>query len=559
MNRDGAIAVCLAAILLFSSLSVAFSLSSFSVGYSDSDSSTEPIEALKRHIDRQPYHPPSVDREVEIVVPLENGTVPRNSNDFTVERVYTEDDQRFARGSIPMSNVRTLLQDSGMNSVRIPNTRSRSNERIARGVKRINADSLQKRGITGENVTVGVIDSDFWISHPSIASRVSAYHQFGNSSNGKHGTTVASVVVDTAPDVNLHLASVGSTTTPEEYASAVEWLERSGADVIVDSGSYYAQPGSGTGDIASIATNVSSDTVFTTSVGNHARRYWTGTHPSGEWVVFHNGTQANPLNSGNPFSGDVRLTLRWDEWSRSNGSTEYDLYLLRVQPGDDAIVARTSGSDDRPIAHLETSVQQGRYYVSIRKTTGPDEGNTSTTTNTNPVPNQSNLELFSNRDLQYRSLGGKAAPANAPGVIAVGTSDAGSIESFSARGADIVAPDSAAVEGVTVEGGTSFSTPYVAGTAALLLSLNPYLTAKEVRTLLVLTADDIGAEGIDPRSGFGLVNATRAIEFMNRTSGDQPTPTALAKHSIDDRKVHANHKHHRLLSCDLTGSRCRKD
>lgn len=545
MNRNGAVAVCLVALLLFSSLSVTFSLSSFSSGYSASDSSTEPIEALKRHIDRQPYHPPSVDRAVDIVIPLENGTVPRNSNDFTVERVYTEDGQRFARGRIPMSNVRPLLQDSGMNSVRIPSTRSGSNERIARGVDRINADTLQKRGITGENVTVGVIDSDFWISHPSIASRVSAYHQFDTSSNGKHGTAVASVVVDTAPAVNLHLASVGTTTTPEEYASAVEWLERSGADVIVDAGSYYAQPGSGTGEIARIATTVSEETVFTTSVGNHARRYWAGNHSSGEWVVFHNGTQANPLNSGNPFSGDVRLTLRWDEWTKSNRSTEYDLYLFRVQPGDDAVVARTSGSDDRPIEHLETSVQQGRYYVSIRKTTGPDEENTSTstatatttatamttTTNTNTIPNQTNLELFSNRDLQYRSLGGKAAPATAPGVIAVGTSDAGSIESFSARGADIVAPDSAAVDGVTVEGGTSFSTPYVAGTAALLLSLNPYLTAKEVRTLLVLTADDIGSRGIDPRSGFGLVNATRAVEFMNRTSGDQPTATALARHS----------------------------
>lgn len=525
MNRNGAIAVCLAAILLFSSLSFAFSLSSFTTGYSDSDSSTEPIEALKRHIDRQPYHPPSVDREVEIVVPLKNGTAPRNSNDFTIERVYSEDDQRFARGSIPMSNVRSLLQDSRMNSVRITSTHSESDERVASGVERINANTLQKRGVTGENITVGVIDSDFWISHPSIASRVSAYHRFDTASNGQHGTAVASVVVDTAPDVNLHLASVGSTTTPDEYASAVEWLEQSGVDVIVDAGSYYAQPGSGTGDIASIATNVSEETLFTTSVGNHARRYWAGNHSSGEWVMFHNGTQANPLNSGNPFSGDVRLTLRWNEWSKSNESTDYDLYLFRVQPGDDAIVAKTTGHGDRPIEHLETSVQQGHYYVSIRKTTPKSNGGNTTTMNT--TPNQPDLELFSNRDLRYRSLGGKAAPANAPGVIAVGASDAGSIESFSARGADIVAPDSATVEGVTVEGGTSFSTPYVAGTAALLLSLNPHLTAKEVRTLLVLTADDIGDEGIDSRSGFGLVNATRAAEFMNRTSGDQPRATAL--------------------------------
>lgn len=532
MNRRSAIAVCLIAILFSSSLSVTVSSSSFTDDQSATDSSVEPIEALKRHIDRQPFHPPpSVDREVEIVVPLQNRTNSHklsNEYGFVVERVYTEDGQRFARGSISMSDVRSLLQYSRMNRVRITSSHSVSDERVANGVERINADLLQKRGITGENVTVGIIDSDFWISHPSIAQNVGAYYRFDTASNWRHGTAVASVVRDTAPNVNLHLAAVGSTTTPEEYASAVKRLERSGADIIVDAGSYYTQPGDGTGKIAQIAANASSETVFVTSIGNHAQRYWTGNHSSGEWVLFHNRTQANPLNNGNPFSGDVQLTLRWERLSNTSIATatatstpvskDYDLYLFRVQPGNDAVVARATGPDEHPIEHLETTVRPGRYYVSIRNATPETNGmNTGAETDTNRI----SLELFSSRDLQYRSSGGQVAPANAPGVLAVGTSEDGSVESFSARGADLVAPDSVASKGIPVTGGTSFSTSYVAGTAALLLSSYPDLTPKEVRTLLMVTADDIETEGTDPRSGHGRVNATKVVKFMNRTRSDR--------------------------------------
>lgn len=102
-------------------------------------------------------------------------------------------------------------------------------------------------------------------------------------------------------------------------------------------------------------------------------------------------------------------------------------------------------------------------------------------------------------------------------MIAVGASENGSVEPFSAYGADIVAPDAVAVEGITIEGGTSFSAPYVAGTAALVLSENPTMTPKEVRTTLMVTADDIGPDGVDRRSGYGVVNATRAVKQADET------------------------------------------
>ena len=60
--------------------------------------------------------------------------------------------------------------------------------------------------------------------------------------------------------------------------------------------------------------------------------------------------------------------------------------------------------------------------------------------------------------------------------------------------------------------GTSFSSPYAAAVAALLLSVDPWLTAAEVETQLQATAMDLGTPGFDIYNGYGLVNALGAIE-----------------------------------------------
>ncbi|MEZ5040625.1 MAG: S8 family serine peptidase [Saprospiraceae bacterium] len=65
-------------------------------------------------------------------------------------------------------------------------------------------------------------------------------------------------------------------------------------------------------------------------------------------------------------------------------------------------------------------------------------------------------------------------------------------------------------------GGTSSSTPLVAGICALILSANPDLTAKEVKDILQKTADKIGSpseysNGHSIKYGYGRINADRAV------------------------------------------------
>ena len=57
-----------------------------------------------------------------------------------------------------------------------------------------------------------------------------------------------------------------------------------------------------------------------------------------------------------------------------------------------------------------------------------------------------------------------------------------------------------------------FKAPHVTGALALLMERFPYLDHPQVRDVLLTTATDIGAAGIDPIYGWGLINLKKAID-----------------------------------------------
>ena len=65
--------------------------------------------------------------------------------------------------------------------------------------------------------------------------------------------------------------------------------------------------------------------------------------------------------------------------------------------------------------------------------------------------------------------------------------------------------------GYCYKSGTSMATPLVSGLAALLWSLHPSYTPEQVRERLVDTALDINATGWDQYTGWGRVDAGKAI------------------------------------------------
>ncbi len=59
-------------------------------------------------------------------------------------------------------------------------------------------------------------------------------------------------------------------------------------------------------------------------------------------------------------------------------------------------------------------------------------------------------------------------------------------------------------------GGTSYAAPQVSGAAAVVWSAFPYFTNDLVRQTLLGTARDLGAPGVDPEFGWGLLDVSRA-------------------------------------------------
>jgi subtilisin family serine protease len=130
--------------------------------------------------------------------------------------------------------------------------------------------------------------------------------------------------------------------------------------------------------------------------------------------------------------------------------------------------------------------------------------------------------------------GGLESIAANDSLLTVAATDQNDVRaSFSSYGAyvDLTAPG-VSVYTTTVGGGysnasgTSFSSPVVAATAALMLSANSKLTPADVDSILKTTALDLGTVGFDQYYGTGRVNAAKAVAGAKTTvAADTVAPT----------------------------------
>lgn len=109
-------------------------------------------------------------------------------------------------------------------------------------------------------------------------------------------------------------------------------------------------------------------------------------------------------------------------------------------------------------------------------------------------------------------------PAAYPSVLAVGGIRAdNTVENRSNFGPeiDVVAPWSVFTTALggryESKEGTSMAAPQAAAVAALVWQKYPEMKPYEIRSLLRQTAQDVGAPGWDPHTGFGLIRADRAL------------------------------------------------
>lgn len=68
--------------------------------------------------------------------------------------------------------------------------------------------------------------------------------------------------------------------------------------------------------------------------------------------------------------------------------------------------------------------------------------------------------------------------------------------------------------------GTSHSVAIVSGIAALVSQVFPWMGGRNIQTTLLTTATDLGAPGVDPVFGWGMVNAERAVRGPGQFLGE---------------------------------------
>jgi hypothetical protein len=391
-------------------------------------------------------------------------------------------------------------------------------------------DRLHDAGVTGTNVTVGVVGvTGFDVDHPALSGRVVVTRSFGaaptvgNGGRTAHGTAAASIVTATAPDARLALATV---ETAGQFRTAVAWLVARDVDVIVAPIGFYGTPGDGTSPAARAVRLATDEGVpVVASAGNLGRGHWRGEFdPASAGVHRFAGGERNFLTDriGGGDRLDVWLTWESPTATEPSGSTETPftvaLYRAGGPDGNARLVAksRTFTGGETPGARVTARLApDGTYFLRVR---GPTAAAGTRLRVAAPT-----------HALQYRARAGSVvAPATAPSALSVGAYDPRTdrVEPFSSAGpvdgrpgVDVVAPDR--LRAPTAPGGlvgSSAAAPYVAGVVALLLEVRPDLSPAAVERRLEGTARDVAEPGEDPVGGNGLVRPDLAVPATDESS-----------------------------------------
>jgi len=395
------------------------------------------------------------------------------------------------------------------------------------GVAVMNAVAWHAEGLTGAGVQVGIIDVQFggWSDLLGVelppAGRTT-YQAFGGASldaDEVHGTGCAEIVHDIAPDADLFLAHIRSTT---DFYASLDWLAGLGVDVVTMSlGWFGTGPGDGTGPMADEinAFIAASDALFITSAGNERRSHWQGFSVDenlDNWVDFSPESDLNSLASTMSEGDRVSVNIVWNDWS--SPSSDYSLHLYNLDGAEPVEVAVSDRS--------QTGQSHQTPYETI-SFTAPDGGRFGVRINRDGVVGTHDMELFSlDSDLNIRvAEGSLTLPGDAPEAVAVAAVSYSSpygYRSFSSAGpvngpggsftGGETKPDLSAYDGVSTVSygqrsffGTSAASPHAAGAAAVVRQAEPGFGYAETRAFLEARSLDLGSGGKDNDYGWGRV------------------------------------------------------
>lgn len=439
---------------------------------------------------------------------------------------------------------------------------------VSQGVELTGAGAWHDAGIRGAGVKIGILDAGFQdyetrIEQNELPADVITHTlrtptQGGFSGGGKHGTVMAEIAFDMAPDAQFCLVNTLPSDV-DQFIQAVDWLMEQEVDVILYSRNWLiGSSGDGRGPLtAKIDETADQGILWINSAGDAARRHWQGV-----WEDLDGCPEAiDPAGTGSCLNfapnddwNDIAAVdaeqllavgLTWaDRWEQ-NAEVDYNLALSFQKRSTSWLSSNDPGVLNYPVESIvETVPDAGTYNVVVSRP--PDETQTR------------QIELFLGWDIdlefEYQVAEGSImTPADAQGALVVGAVHWSNdrLEAFSSRGPandgrikpDLVAPDG--VDTVTYwlsDGtpcdaggsgacGTGPAAAHAAGAAALVKSAFPTYSVAEIAAFLHNQARDLGSTEPDNDFGWGQLQLGPAPGQATPTATDVPptmtlTPTA---------------------------------
>jgi hypothetical protein len=469
-----------------------------------------------------------------------------------------------------------LVQPSHRAYVQSACTAAQGNGQCTEGIAKSNADAWQSPGnTTGAGVKVGIVDASFGSLSAEVTAgnlptglTVAGNHCGSAVDSDNHGTAVAEIVHQMAPDAQLFLYcvldNVGFAQAETELAAAGVTIVNSSLGFVGDSrgdGTGLNDPAPSRGSFVSTALTVEkarkAGILWIQSAGNSAQDHWTGSFTDANndhYVDLLSASQDYDLIELAPgTSGFVSLT--WDNWPSSNlpiGLAVDEYYAPLCSKCTDVYLRSLRGTADptmgsapfRGLSLVNNTADTHDYTIRVGKGTGTVPkirydltyvGDVTPSLRADPT-------FWGAKPIEGNPARGASGsvldPAASPYAVAVGAQYwNGGLEDFSSRGPTIdgrVKPDLLGYDGTSsnIYGpnngtpsdtggffGTSAAAPHVVGAAALVKQASPSMDASQIQAFLEARATP-NANPPDTTNGHGPLT-------LGAASGIAPDEGAL--------------------------------
>ena len=359
-----------------------------------------------------------------------------------------------------VANDTALTQLTPPTAAALPAARDFSGQQLAEHLVLINAGGALGAGQTGQGVTIGVLDSGVDRNHPGLAPRVTRnilppdnWTGYDRSVDDKlgHGTTVALLAAGNATTGQYAGGQTGQWPGGvAQSSSIVSWRMISDEDPVDDGtgqGGNEIKAGQGYGNTFRAINGQLADAGVRIINNSWGGLYWNDPALSVELATAYKDFVVN--------RGGLIVFASGNDGDSSN-------FNLANNPSDNAALPSMDGGD--------ATLERGWLTVGALDPKNPTQ-----------------LTAYSQ----------KCGYAKNYCLVAPG---------------DVVFPlrDATGVMKLYQGGGTSYAAPLVSGAAAVVWAAFPYMTNDQVRQVLLGTAKDLGAAGVDEVFGWGLLDVTKA-------------------------------------------------